>query len=864
MSNKSVMASVSLFQSSIIRVRDILRSVSITGMDSMRHICLYLLSRYMTRSKVETLEIPEEFAWENLVEIAQTKNGGLQKALDSFYHQDEDCLVNHFDRLFGTDKFSFDVRNLQKHKEILEVLHPIQMEEVDTQMDILGWVYEQHLRTGSSAARDLGQFFTDRFICEYMARLCAPKFKSPGIPESVCDPTMGTGGLLTAYVKYFKKFYPESPVDWAVQQKEIHGCDTDPKVAGVARLNLFMETGGNRVENLLTKDSLQDDLTQLGYDIILANMPFGLKGLKHADCCERVKNLKIRGTKSEPLFLQLMMTSLNPGGRCAVVVPDGMLVNNSSCHNETRKYLLEHFDLKRVIKMKGQFFMNTGIQPSILFFENTGNPTEAVEFWDVVRGDKGDVTETMNASVPLQKIASDKSYSLDLRRYMESDKSRENLSGFPMVKLGDLLTDHPINKPIATKDADGGVFSLFSSSCDVFKHSVAEFRGRPYLLQGSRGTISKATHYCDTPFSASNNVFVLSATNPSSVSLKFIYYFLRLSNVADQTATTSVIPMLTKTMFREIKIPLPPLPIQQEIVTTLDRVYAPGTTELADTLKMTDKAMDLVLAQPNGSTLEPIVEAQRLIRKSAQMIADVKAQMIADVKAQMIAIMKSIGSRGFPIVKISDVMNVVSGKANTEREDTHSIPYYDSNGVIGYVEKPLYTGEYTITARNLSIGAVHYVNGAFYPSDHTINFTSKDTNRIKNLYFYYWLLLNNKVLKDLSSGIKPGIRKSDVVEIQMPLPPLSFQSIVLTRLESLQSQLSALENLQKQSEDNARFILESYLHKSEESHSSSCGVLLDGTGCTCRVEEQKEEPRNKYVTIINEDGEEETIKVKNV
>jgi hypothetical protein len=76
----------------------------------------------------------------------------------------------------------------------------------------------------------------------------------------------------------------------------IHGNDTDSRVAGVARLNLFMETGGYRPTNLRTHDSLYGDLTQLGYDVILANMPFGLKGIKHAECCNRVKDLKIRGT----------------------------------------------------------------------------------------------------------------------------------------------------------------------------------------------------------------------------------------------------------------------------------------------------------------------------------------------------------------------------------------------------------------------------------------------------------------------------------------------------------------------------------------------------------------------------------------
>jgi len=77
--------------------------------------------------------------------------------------------------------------------------------------------------------------------------------------------------------------------------------------------------------------------------------------------------------------------------------------------------------------------------------------------------------------------------------------------------------------------------------------------------------------------------------------------------------------------FYKIEYLCPSLETQKEIVATLDRIYAPGTTELAETIKLTDKVMDLVLANPGGASLEPIVEAQRLMRKSAQMVADVKA-----------------------------------------------------------------------------------------------------------------------------------------------------------------------------------------------------------------------------------------------
>lgn len=272
----------------VIHARNILRKISITGMDSMRHVCLYLMSRYITREKAPELGVPIQFAWESLMETLRGV-GGEEKAMEAFCHSGADCLVAHFDRLFGTSKFPFDLKPENKHhriahKEILEAMTGIDMNRVDLAMDILGWVYEQHLNTGSSSAgRDLGQFFTDRSICNYMTDLCAPAFKDEGVPESICDPAMGTAGFLTAAIKYYRRTYPAQPIDWAAQVKQIHGCDTDDRVAGVARLNVFMETRGCRAEYLLTHNSLFDDLPQTGYDVILANMPFGLKGIKHAE-----------------------------------------------------------------------------------------------------------------------------------------------------------------------------------------------------------------------------------------------------------------------------------------------------------------------------------------------------------------------------------------------------------------------------------------------------------------------------------------------------------------------------------------------------------------------------------------------------
>jgi restriction endonuclease S subunit len=824
-SKSSIMASVEAFKSAVVRIRDILRLEAITGMDSMRHICLYLLSRYITRAKVTSLEVPEEFAWETLIETAQTKKGGVQKALDCFYHAEEDCLVRHFDRLFGTEKFSFDIKTPQKHKEIMEILNPVNMADVNFQMDILGLVYELHLKKGSAPPRDLGQFFTDRFICEYMTELCKPRFKSPGVPESICDPTMGTGGLLTAPIKYFKTHHADKPIDWTIQQKEIHGCDHDIKVAGFARLNLFMEMGGNRTTNLLTKNSLYGDLPQTGYDVILANMPFGLKGITHAECCERVKGLKIRGTKSEPLFLQLMMVSLNRGGRCAVVVPDGMLVNGSTCHDETRKYLLDNFELKRVIKMKGQFFMNTGIQPSILFFENTGKPTSAVEFWDVIKGANGDIEETMVLSVPRAKF--DASCSFDMRRYQEV-KAVANPAGFPMVKLSDVC-DFVSGKGNYTQDGDAYPYYDSNGITGTRKDYLHDGE---YIITARKMSIG-AVHYATGKFWASDNTIVMHPKSDSNrLSSRFLYYWLLLNNKVLKELTSGIKPGIRKSDVMEIKMPLPPLETQKEIVATLDRIYAPGTTELAETLKLTDKAMDLVLANPGGASLEPIVEAQRLMRKSAQMVADVKAQMVADVKAQMVAIVKASCSKGAdkPLTEVCKTKMGFPFKSSDYTTEGLIVVKHNNITDEGYVKvskKQDYipstgqTDDYKLAIGDIVVsmdfdcGKVGKIVESGWVLNQRVCLMRTNTETLSQEYLYWLLRFGGfyETMQSLHTGTTiKHIGGKDIDKAVLKVPSIEIQTQTLQRLNTLQIQLSSLENLGKQAEDNARFILDSYLN----------------------------------------------------
>jgi restriction endonuclease S subunit len=600
-----------------------------------------------------------------------------------------------------------------------------------------------------------------------------------------------------------------------------------------------METGGSRPTNLRTHDSLHGDLTQTGYDVILANEPFGLKGLKHADCCERVKHLKIRGTKSEPLFLQLMMVSLNQGGRCAVVVPDGMLVNTSELHDGTRKYLLDHFELKRVIKMRGQFFMNTGIQPSILFFENTGNPTAAVEFWDVEKNKTGDIKETMVLSVPRDQL--DASCSLDMRRYQEV-KEVENLAGFPMVNISEKCSMAIGGTPLRSKSEyyENGQYVWVSVSelnnkiimdskehinDEGVKHSNVKLVKKGSVLMSFKMSIGKCA-IAGIDLYTNEAIVAFYSKDETILSNQYLFYYLSLRDLSNAGKGSIGAGSMNKESLSELMMPLPPLSIQHEIVATLNRIYQPGTAELAETLKLTNQAMDLVLAQPNGAKLEPIVEAQRLMRKSAQMATDVKSQLVADVKAQMVDVFNaSLKSKNSSWLDISSFCKFERSKIQASKNTPGDYPFISlsvSTHHVNLLDDSEHVFISAIPAGNRKM-KVQYQSGKCSYSSlmfHCI----LDKEKIVPKYFYYYLYYNMDILNEYVIGVQPKFTYESFLSRKITIPTLEVQADIIRRIGIIESQLTALENLGKQAEDNARFILESYLQSHTESPYSSEAV----------------------------------------
>jgi type I restriction enzyme S subunit len=241
----------------------------------------------------------------------------------------------------------------------------------------------------------------------------------------------------------------------------------------------------------------------------------------------------------------------------------------------------------------------------------------------------------------------------------------------------------------------------------------------------------------------------------------------------------------------------------------------------------------LVLANPGGATLEPIVEAQRLIRKSAQMVTDVKAQMVTDVKAQMVAVVKAsmAGSRCSHYI-ISDLAHDNPDNL-TKADKFETINYVDlgsvKEGTISTIQTIPFEDKPSRAQRKIQNGDIIW--GGVRPLSRSYAFVdiavdnmigssgfvvirNKDNNKVLSKYLYYVLTTDDCVnyLNSHSTGSSyPAFNASTIMAYEVVIPSIAIQTKTLERLTSLQSQLTALESLQRQSEDNARFILESYL-----------------------------------------------------
>jgi type I restriction enzyme M protein len=262
-------------------------------------------------------------------------------------------------------------------QRVVDLIDAVPMEDRDTKGDL----YEYMLGKIASAGQN-GQFRTPRHIIQLMVELTAPEPR-----DLICDPACGTGGFLVAAGEYLRTHHSEIFGDAKLRKHFhgdlFHGFDFDNTMLRIGSMNMLLH--GVENPDIVYRDSLAQDHAgeEEKYSLVLANPPFA-GSLDYENTAKDLQQI-VKTKKTELLFLALFLRLLKPGGRAAVIVPDGVLFGSSNAHKTLRKLLVDEQKLDAVISLPGGVFKPyAGVSTAILLFTKTNSGgTDHVWFYDV-------------------------------------------------------------------------------------------------------------------------------------------------------------------------------------------------------------------------------------------------------------------------------------------------------------------------------------------------------------------------------------------------------------------------------------------------------------------------------------------------
>ena len=309
----------------------------------------------------------EDLRWHNFVHFDTNKMFLIvQKYVFDFIHQMNEGKDNAFSRFMKDAKL--DIPNGKILERVVRGLDDKEL-NLDNK-ELMGDVYE-YLLAQLAINGTNGQFRTPRHIINMMVNLMEPK-----LGEIICDPAMGSAGFLMESAKYIYEHQKDELNDAEVRKKfnseMFNGYDTDTDMLRIGSMNMTLHDVSD--PQFYYKNSLTDENNdEYKYNLILANPPFS-GSLNQDDVAKSLKDI-CSSKSTELLFIALFLRSLKIGGRCASIVPVGVVNNtNEKAYTVIRKELVEHQRLRAIIYMpSGVFKPYSGVQTAIIIFDKTDN-----------------------------------------------------------------------------------------------------------------------------------------------------------------------------------------------------------------------------------------------------------------------------------------------------------------------------------------------------------------------------------------------------------------------------------------------------------------------------------------------------------
>ena len=686
--------------------------------------------------------------------------------------------------------------------------------------EIDGFSYDHSERLGDAfeyllsvlgSQGDAGQFRTPRHIIDFMVDVINPQKN-----ESVLDPACGTAGFLISAWKHILKQNTQertgdqlTPDERANLAANIHGYDISPDMVRLSLVNLYLHgfTDPHIVEyDTLTSEERWNETA----DVILANPPF----MSPKGGIKPHKRFSVQATRSEVLFVDYIAEHLSPQGRAAIVVPEGIIFQSGTAYKQLREMLVKTSLVAVVSLPAGVFNPYSGVKTSILIldkrlakscdsvlFVKIGNDgyglgaqrravagsdlPEAVRVLsDWMRGQFDEKT-ALATRVERVRIGEGGEWNLSGERYIEAGFEHAH---FPVPTIGEICEINPKKSQLSELPADTVVSfvpmkNLAENNIDFRPHEqrlLGEVLSGAYTyFQNGDVLIAKVTPCFENGKAGvarnlqnsigfgSSEYYIL---RPSEAILpELLYYFLsspRFKEYAIPAMTgTGGLQRVPRSTLESFRIPLPPLPIQQEIV-----------AEIESYQKIIDGARQVV------ENYQPRIEVQ----------ADweiVRFESLCEIVRG-----SSPRPQGDPRYFHGPVPRLMV--ADITRDGMRVTPQIDSLTEEGATKsRPMKAGSVVMAVSgNPGLPAILNVDACIH--DGFVGFRSLDNTRVIAEFLYYVLLWKKEAHSLQSVGaVFKNLTTDQIREFPIPLPDLDTQRSIVAEIEAEQALVNANKQL---------------------------------------------------------------------
>ena len=640
----------------------------------------------------------------------------------------------------------------------------------------LGDAFEYLLSVMGSQG-DAGQFRTPRHIIDFIVKVVNPSKK-----DTILDPACGTAGfLISAYKHIVEKNMKDGKLDLTPDERKklvenIVGYDISPDMVRLSLVNLYLH--GFKNPHISEYDTLtSDEKWNETFDVCLANPPF----MTPKGGIRPHKRFSVDSNRAEVLFVDYMAEHLTNDGKAGIVVPEGIIFQSGTTYKQLRKMLVDNALYAVVSLPAGVFNPYSGVKTSILFLDKRiAKKTKDVLFVKAESDGFGlgaqrrevkdnDLTEALTILQEYQKAILDgiePNVQSKIAHIVSKDKIGKsgdyNLSGdrykenkiyahkdFEMVELGEVC--EVIKGSMITKEIviEGNIPVIAGGQNPAYYHNQANRDGNIITVSAS-GAYAGFVNYFTTSIFASDCTTIQSK-NEAKLMTKYVYHLLKgrqediykfqRGGGQPHVYPKDLIPM---------KIPLPPLEVQERIV-------------------------------------EEIENYQNIIDGAKKVVDSYKPTIIINSDWEM----KLFGEI---------CVNLDSKRKPVEKSVRKSgiYPYYGASGIVDYVDEFLFDGSYLLVSEDganlrARVTPIAFsVNGKIWVNNHAhiLEFKNQETQTFVEIY------LNSIDLNIYITGsAQPKLNQESLNSIKIPLPPLEIQKQIVSKIEEEQSLVNSNKKL---------------------------------------------------------------------